>query len=742
MNYTEKYYANGATKLHKMVDKILITFGGIYDKDKDDFYSVANETFVDVLKRYDDSKDFDNFLYSCLANKIRTEITARNRQKRQADRLATSLDAPLSDEDDLCLLDTIASKNSVDNELEKTGIYGDEKVEKYLQGLSKKAREIVEMRMDDIPVNEIKQKLNLSDKTYERYMDEARKSEDLALFVKNANDGNYKKEKGKGEKEMCMVNAEMMDVMDMEFADNYRMDKNNLYSLLESFGEGEINRKYILQRKMYQWVKELINKYLSRILNNQPIPEIVICEQVINGNTIKWLIDGLQRLSYAEAFKENRIAIGAEGAEYTKIRYREYILDEDGHRILDEYGAAKYEIKIFDIVGKKYKDLPEFLKKRFNNFNINVTTFFNCTSEQIAYHIRNYNNHQAMSKTQYAVTSISEDTAKKIKTLSEKHAFFKDCGKYSNKNKTNGDVDRIVADGIMTINYLQDWKKTPGATMKFVNTNATQEQFDTMEGYLDRLYEVYTDDAKEFFNNTNSHIWFALFDRFVKKNVGDDSKFFEFAKAFKEELHLKPVNGKTWDEYVTDNRSSKDKKVVIEKIEMLECLLDEFLHIEKEYSLEKFEIKDERIKNFVEEFCESRLVKELNCSENEKQKLAVKYLMITENYDYVKDTDIQNSLNNLPSIEEEILDGLLLNVDMFYDWIVDINKDEPVLRASNIPTLLSFVNYANGKELDVEAQVWFLEFVKEYENAFWCDSPVKNYNNMVAWFEEEMNKVA
>ena len=145
---------------------------------------------------------------------------------------------------------------------------------------------------------------------------------------------------------------------------------------------------------------------------------------------------------------------------------------------------------------------------------------------------------------------------------------------------------------------------------------------------------------KEFFNNTNSHIWFALFDRFVKKNVGDDSKFFEFAKAFKEELHAKPVNGKSWDEYVLDNRSSKDKKVVIEKIEMLECLLDEFLHIEKEDNLEKFEIKDERISKFVEEFCESRLIKELNCSENEKQKLAVRYLMITENYDDVKDDTV------------------------------------------------------------------------------------------------------
>ena len=44
------YYADNAKKLHGMVDKILLKFGGISNKDKDDFYSLANEVFVDVLK--------------------------------------------------------------------------------------------------------------------------------------------------------------------------------------------------------------------------------------------------------------------------------------------------------------------------------------------------------------------------------------------------------------------------------------------------------------------------------------------------------------------------------------------------------------------------------------------------------------------------------------------------------------------------------------------------------------------
>lgn len=79
------YYSNNAKKLHNTVDKILLKFGGISGKDVDDFYSLANEVFVDVMRRYDGTQSFDGFLYSCLLNKIKTEITRRNREKRKAD---------------------------------------------------------------------------------------------------------------------------------------------------------------------------------------------------------------------------------------------------------------------------------------------------------------------------------------------------------------------------------------------------------------------------------------------------------------------------------------------------------------------------------------------------------------------------------------------------------------------------------------------------------------------------------
>lgn len=57
----DTYYADNAKKLHRIVDGILSKFGGLSNKDKDDFYSLANEVFADIMKKYDDSQSFKTY---------------------------------------------------------------------------------------------------------------------------------------------------------------------------------------------------------------------------------------------------------------------------------------------------------------------------------------------------------------------------------------------------------------------------------------------------------------------------------------------------------------------------------------------------------------------------------------------------------------------------------------------------------------------------------------------------------
>ena len=49
---TEEYYINNAKKLHDLTDQILIKLQFV-NIDNEDFYSLANEIFVNALNRYD-----------------------------------------------------------------------------------------------------------------------------------------------------------------------------------------------------------------------------------------------------------------------------------------------------------------------------------------------------------------------------------------------------------------------------------------------------------------------------------------------------------------------------------------------------------------------------------------------------------------------------------------------------------------------------------------------------------------
>lgn len=162
------YYANNAIKLRKMVDKILIKLK-FYEVDNEDFYSLANEIFVDVLKRYDGKQDFDGFLYSCLMNKFKTEMTRRNRQKRQADRTALSLDEKVgSDEDGMTVGDTVADKKTIEGEIFKEEREEWRKeVKEYLEKLSPLQRKIAFLLSDNNTPNEICEELHITMKHFE-----------------------------------------------------------------------------------------------------------------------------------------------------------------------------------------------------------------------------------------------------------------------------------------------------------------------------------------------------------------------------------------------------------------------------------------------------------------------------------------------------------------------------------------------------------------------------------------------
>lgn len=163
------YYSNNARELHRVVNKILLEFGGLSHKDMDDFYSLANEVFVDVMRRYDNSRPFDTFLYSCLSNKIMSEMTSRNREKRKTDRLSIPIDTPIGDDENITLGDMIADKFSIEKEVFEKNNKEEwrKEVIEFLYGLSPLQRKIALLLSDNNTPDEICEELHITLKHFE-----------------------------------------------------------------------------------------------------------------------------------------------------------------------------------------------------------------------------------------------------------------------------------------------------------------------------------------------------------------------------------------------------------------------------------------------------------------------------------------------------------------------------------------------------------------------------------------------
>ena len=163
----DSYFENDGKVLYSLIDKVLFRLK--FDVEKSDFYSLGSEIFLDALCRYDETQDFNGFLYSCLMNKFKTEMTRRNRQKWQGDNNAISIDTPIGDDDGKSTLgDIIADTNTIEKEFfeEKEEGYSKEMC-KYLDRLSELQKEVLRLISIGFTPSEILEELHINQKIYE-----------------------------------------------------------------------------------------------------------------------------------------------------------------------------------------------------------------------------------------------------------------------------------------------------------------------------------------------------------------------------------------------------------------------------------------------------------------------------------------------------------------------------------------------------------------------------------------------
>lgn len=480
-------------------------------------------------------------------------------------------------------------------------------------------------------------------------------------------------------------------------------------SIIKKLDKLNLNGEHSQQRD-FVWEKVRQYNLISDVLQNNPLPELVFAEQIVNNASVIWVIDGKQRCTTLKEFVGNKFAIGANVTRYM-IQYSEPMKDEDDCIIRDDNGDVVYELKECDIRKKRFKDLPDILKEKVLDYAFNVVYYCNCTDDEIAYHIQRYNSGKPMNVAQKGMTFMGKRNSDAVRNILSMSFFVDGIGAYTPNQFATSTMSRVVAESIMTTRYLNDWHKKYEDNCKFLEKNATADDFEVFRGLVSELEDEIECSVGKMFNDTDSFLWFGLYARFktMGLNCFDFNAFMKEVdkgitrnnngKIDKKEpmsgICVREIDGITLEQLLS-NSSTKDTNIVKTKIDFLTKLACDYFHIE----VPSFENEDTILTEDLEEFV----------GEFVNEEVALQTLVITtSNHSY---NDFETStLKDVIGWYKRYGDETMLNDCLSYkSYLEDASIDETDI---NLPLYVYAVKYIFDNEIDIDIAEWLIEF-KQY----------------------------
>ncbi|MDE6025012.1 MAG: DUF262 domain-containing protein [Lachnospiraceae bacterium] len=444
-----------------------------------------------------------------------------------------------------------------------------------------------------------------------------------------------------------------------------RKQTYTLKMYLGKMKDGDIDNSADVQRK-FVWKSEQINGLIRTVLTDDYIPPIILGEE---DNTQLHIADGGQRSAALKLFRYGNYKITS-SIEDSVIEYKRKSKDKNGKVIWEDVE--------FDIKNKTFELLPDELKKKFDEYQIDTVIHEHCDRKKISKYIKIYNQQISMNASQKAYTYIY-NFAEYINSIL-KNKFFVDYSSFTELEKIKGVTERVVLETVMCMYHIDKWKKQTKQIAQYLNENCSKEEFEKLDNNLHRLENIITNDVKDLFNSKNCFIWLTLFNRFVELGM-DDTEFLKFLHAFKAGLKDKVVDGQVFDE-VDKIKSTKDKAVVISKLHILESLMKEFLCIK----------------------------------ENQEKQVDVE-AFIAENLDL----DIERVKEDM-DLYNESLDTLLEDT---------VRIDSKLRKKENRLSLLAMMAYSYKEDVDLDE--WMIEYAKN--NNFFYPKQEENYLYMKQDFD-------
>lgn len=456
----------------------------------------------------------------------------------------------------------------------------------------------------------------------------------------------------------------------------------------EEVKEGDVNDNQDVQRYFCS-DDPFVNGIGVTVLTGDYLPPLILAEVPIKDGIVqKYIGDGLQRTTALMQIRYGNYKF-TKNIEDSEIEYQSKVFDENGVAVRDEDGNFVWEKKIFDIKNKTYDDFPKELKKRFDNYQLRIVTYQNCTMEKVSKLVRKLNNHKGMNTSQKALTWIPT-YARQAKSIGEE-GFFKNSMVYSPTDRKNGNYIQLVCNSVMALFHIDEFKKDSKSANAMLEEKSNHQEFETVRNILQRMEKCCRSSCKDVFVKKDISTWVVVFDKFSRLNF-PDSKFAEFVQAIPTKLHNVKVGDWSYD-LLYKEPGTTGKKLVAQKIDTYTALMMDYLHITEDQtennSIDNVELS--------EEITPLQFIRE-NISERASEDDVDDYYTLMD--------DFKN------------LDG--------------VNKESPFFDYHNELAFLGMIAYSFKSDKDLDD--WLVAYTNK--DIAYSDDQVANLDNMLADFKE------
>ena len=279
-----------------------------------------------------------------------------------------------------------------------------------------------------------------------------------------------------------------------------------LSSLMSDMKSSRINVNHPLQRQSGQWTRRQMCRLIYCLILDRPMPTFLFSKS--HDDNIHFVIDGKQRLTIIYSYINDEFALNY-GLEPVIIDGFEY-----------------------DVSGKKYSELDDIVKDRFQNKELMTQIMIDPTDKDEREAFADFNSTPSLTKIQLRKVDESNDLMELLESI-KKHPFF---AKILTPKQLSKDVDNeIVLQTIMLTEVSKDYElnsfndNVMSKFVKMYNENINYDKINLLMKSLDILDEQFKYKLK-IKKTTIPMILYGMY-RVVKDGKSVD-KYIEWVKDF------------------------------------------------------------------------------------------------------------------------------------------------------------------------------------------------------------------